>query len=92
MRCCSNVQLVIGLTQVALLAFWLACILSLISLIPNPYGQTILWIGGLVLLVHWVEYVFAKSRVFERSAENTGFILTILFAFDYWLPVLKRPD
>ena len=92
MRCCSNVQLVIGLTQVALLAFWLACILSLISLIPNPYGQTILWIGGLVLLVHLVEYLFVKSRVAERSAENTGFILTILFAFVYWLPALKRPD
>ncbi len=92
MRCCSNVQLVIGLTQVALLAFWLACILSLISLIPNPYGQTILWIGGLVLLVHLVEDVFVKSRVAERSAENTGFIQTLLFGFVYWLPVLKRPD
>ncbi len=89
MRCCSNVQLVIGLTKVALLAFWLACIPSLISLIPNPSGQTILWIGGLVLLV---EYLFVKSRVAERSAENTGFILTLLFAFVCWLPVLKRPD
>ena len=92
MRCCSNVQLVIGLTQVALLAFWLACILSLISLIPNPYGQTILWIGGSVLLVHLVEYVFVKSRVAERSAENTGFIQPLLFGFVYWLRVLKRPD
>ncbi len=92
MRCCSNVQLVIGLTQVALLAFWLACIPSLISLIPNPYGQTILWIGGLVLLVHLVQYLFVRSKVAERSAANTGFILTLLFAFVYWLPVLKRPD
>jgi len=85
-------DLVIRLTKVALLAFWLACILSLVSLIPKPYGQTIVWIGGLVLLVHLVEYVFVKSRVAERNAGNTGFIQTLLFGFVYWLPVLKRPD
>ena len=85
-------NLVIGLTKVALLAFWLACILSLISLIPKSYGQTILWIGGLVLLVHLVEYLFVKSKLAERSAENTGFIQTLLFGFVYWLPVLKRRD
>ena len=85
-------NLVIRLTQVALLAFWLACALSLVSLIPRPYGQSILWIGGLVLLVHLVEYVFVKSRVAERNAANTGFIQTILFGFVCWLPVLKRPD
>ncbi len=85
-------NLLIGLTKVALLAFWLACILSLVLLIPKSYGQTILWIGGLVLLVHLVEYLFVNSRVAERSAENTGFIQTLLFGFVYWLPVLKRPD
>ena len=85
-------NLLIGLTKVALLAFWLACILSLVSLIPKSYGQTILWIGGLVLLVHLVEYLFVKSKVAERNTGNTGFIQTLLFGFIYWLPVLKRPD
>jgi uncharacterized protein YhhL (DUF1145 family) len=85
-------NMVIGVTKIALLMFWLACILSLVSVIPEPYGRTILWIGGVLLLVHLVEYLFDKSRVAERSGGDTGFIQTMTFGFAHWLPVLKRPD
>ena len=85
-------SLVMSVAKVALLAFWLACILSLVSVIPKPYGSTILWIGGLVLLVHLVEYLFVKSKVAERNGGNTGFIQTMLFGLFYWLPVLKRSE
>ena len=85
-------ELVIKVTKFALLAFWLAWVLSLLSLIGPPNGQTILWIGGLLLLVHFLEYLFVKSRVAERDNGNTGFIQTMLFGFGHWLPVLKRPD
>jgi uncharacterized protein YhhL (DUF1145 family) len=85
-------ELVIKVTKVALLVFWLAWVLSLLSLTGPPYGQTIVWIGGLLLLIHFLEYLFVKSRVAERDNGNTGFIQTMLFGFGHWLPVLKRPD
>ncbi len=85
-------SLVMNVTKVALLALWLACILSLVSVIPRPYGSTILWIGGLILLVHLVEYLFVKSGVAERNGGNTDFIQNMLFGFAHWLPVLKRSN
>jgi uncharacterized protein YhhL (DUF1145 family) len=85
-------ELVIKVAKVTLLAFWLAWVLSLLSLTGQPYSQFILWIGGLLLLVHFVEYLFVRSRVAERDNGNTGFIQTMLFGFAHWLPVLKRPD
>ena len=85
-------DLLINGTKIALLVFWLACILSLISLIPKPYSSYILWIGGFLLLLHFVEYLFVKSKVAERNGGNTGFLQTMLFGFGHWLPVLKRTD
>jgi uncharacterized protein YhhL (DUF1145 family) len=88
----AMLSLVITLTKGALLVFWLACILSLLSLIPNPYGQTILWIGASLLLVHLIEYLFVKSKVAERTDGDSGFIPTMVFGFGHWLPILKRLD
>ena len=88
----AMLNLVITLTKGALLVFWLVCILSLISLIPNPYDQNILWIGTLLLLVHLIEYLFVKSKVAKRTHGNSGFIPIMLFGFAHWLPILKRLD
>ena len=79
-------------TKVTLLAFWCAVVLSLFSLLGQPYSQTILWIGGLLLVVHLTEYLFVRSRVAERNNGNTGFLQTMLFGFGHWLPVLKQRD
>jgi uncharacterized protein YhhL (DUF1145 family) len=83
-------ELTINVTKAALLGLWLACILSLVSLIPAPYGQTILWLGGVVLLVHFVEYLLVRSKVAERQEGKTGFAGTMVYGFGYWLPVLRR--
>jgi hypothetical protein len=48
--------------------------------------------GAVVLLVHFVEHLFVRSKVAERQGGNTGFIGTMVFGFGYWLPVLKGPQ
>jgi uncharacterized protein YhhL (DUF1145 family) len=82
-------KLMIGLTRALLLALWAACILSLLSLIPEPYGQPVLMFGAVVLLLHFVEYLLVRSKVAERLGGKTGFIETMAFGFGYWLPVLR---
>jgi uncharacterized protein YhhL (DUF1145 family) len=84
-------NLTISVTKAALLGLWLACILSMVSLIPAPYGQTILWLGGVVLLIHFAEYWLVRSKVAERQEGKTGFVGTMVYGFGYWLPVLRRP-
>ncbi len=82
-------QLMIGSTRILLLALWAACILSLFSIIPQPYSQAVLILGTVVLLIHFVEYLLVRSKVAERLGGKTGFIETMTFGFGYWLPVLK---
>ncbi len=82
-------KLTIGLTKVVLLALWAACILSLLSIIPQPYSQAALMLGTAVLLLHFVEYLLVRSKVAERLGGKTGFIGTMVFGFGYWLPVLR---
>ena len=80
-------------TKALLLALWAACILSLLSIVPEPYAQTVLMIGAVVLLIHFVEYLLVRSKVAERLDGNTGFIGTMLFGFGHWLPVLRpKPE
>ena len=85
-------NLTISVTKAALRVLWLACILSLVSLIPAQYGQTILWLGGVVLVIHFVEYLLVRSKVAERQGGKTGFLGTMVYGFGYWLPVLRRPQ
>ena len=82
-------KLMIGLTKVFLLALWAACILSLLSIIPQPYGQPVLMLGAVILLLHFVEYLLVRSKVAARLGGKTGFIGTMVFGFGYWLPVLR---
>ena len=82
-------KLTIGLTKVVLLALWAACILSLLSIIPQPYSQAALMLGIVILLLHFVEYLLVRSKVAERLGGKTGFIGTMVFGFGYWLPVLR---
>ena len=82
-------KLTIGLTKAFLLALWAACILSLLSVIPQPYGQAVLMLGAVILLLHFVEYLLVRSKVAARLGGKTGFIGTMVFGFGYWLPVLR---
>ena len=82
-------KLTIGLTKVVLLALWAACILSLLSVIPQPYGQAVLMLGAVILLLHFVDYLLVRSKVAKRLGGKTGFIGTMVFGFGYWLPVLR---
>ena len=82
-------KLIIESTKALLLALWAVCVLSLLSIVPEPYARTVLIIGAVVLLVHFVEYLLVRSKVAERQAGNTGFIGTMVFGFGYWLPVLR---
>jgi uncharacterized protein YhhL (DUF1145 family) len=82
-------KLMIRSTKVLLLALWAACVLSLLSIIPEPYARTVLVVGAIVLLIHFAEYLMVRSKVAERRGGNTGFIGTMVFGFGYWLPVLK---
>jgi len=82
-------KLITESTKALLLALWAACVLSLLSIIPEPYARTVLIVGAVVLLVHFVEYLLVRSKVAERLGGNTGFIGTIMFGFGYWLPVLR---
>ena len=82
-------KLITSSTKVLLLALWAACILSLLSIIPEPYARTVLMVGAIVLLIHFVEYLLVRSKVAGRQGGNTGFIGTMVFGFGYWLPVLR---
>ena len=82
-------KLIIAPTKALLLALWAACVLSLLSIVPEPYARIVLITGAIVLLVHFVEYLLVRSKVAERQGGNTGFVGTMVFGFGYWLPILR---
>jgi uncharacterized protein YhhL (DUF1145 family) len=82
-------KLITRSTKVLLLALWAACTLSLLSIISEPYARTVLMVGAIVLLIHFVEFLLVRSKVAERQGGKTGFIGTMVFGFGYWLPVLR---
>ncbi|NOR19080.1 MAG: DUF1145 domain-containing protein [Xanthomonadales bacterium] len=83
-------ELMINLTKALLLAFWAVCILSLLSVVPEPYSRYVLIIAAVLLLLHFVEYLLVRSRVAERLGGKTGFIETMAVGFGYWLPVIRH--
>ena len=82
-------KLITSSTKVLLLALWAACVLSLLSIIPEPYARTVLMVGAIFLRIHCVEDLLVRSKVAERQEGKTGFIGTMVFGFGYWLPVLR---
>jgi uncharacterized protein YhhL (DUF1145 family) len=82
----------VKVTRIAVIVFWFALFLSLISVIPNPYGAYIIWLAGLVLLIHLLEYLSVRSRFTGPVNGKFSFLKTMLFGFTHWLPLLKHPD
>jgi len=77
-------DLIVKGTKMAVVVFWIALALSLVSVIPGPYGLFIVWAGGFVLLIHLFEYFFVKFRF----AGEISFVKSMLFGFTYWLPII----
>ena len=85
-------KLIVNTTKIAVLVFWLACILSAASVIPSPYASFIIGFGAFVLVAHLLEYLFIKFRFAERNGWKISFVQTMIFGFAYWLPMLKQPE
>lgn len=81
-------NLIVNGTKIAVLAFWAAFVLSLLSVVPDPYSLFIFWLGGLVLLIHLAEYLFVKYRFAGTEAGEINFVKTMLFGFTHWLPLI----
>ena len=81
-------NLIVNGTRIDVVAFWIAFVLSLFSVIPGPYGLFIIWIGVLVLLIHLAEYLYVKYRFAGRDAGEISFVKTMIFGFTHLLPLL----
>ena len=77
-----------------MVAFWIAFVLSLFSVIPGPHSSFIIWLGDLVLLIHLAEYFFVKSRFAGKDVGEINFVKTMLFGFTHWLLLIidERED
>jgi uncharacterized protein YhhL (DUF1145 family) len=85
-------KLIVNATKTAAIVFWLACILSVASVIPSPYASFIIGLGAFVLVAHLLEYLFVKFRFAEPNGWKISFVQTMIFGFTHWLPMLKQPE
>jgi len=81
-------NLIVNGTRIAVVVFWVAFVLSLVSVIPGPYGLFIIWIGVLVLLIYLAEYLYVKYRFAGRDVGEISFVKTMLFGFTHLLPLI----
>jgi len=81
---------VIKMTKALLVATWPAIALALLGVLPLPLQQWLVWLGVLLLVLHFVEYLIVRSRLTQRLDGGSGFIGTMVFGFAYWLPLLKE--
>ncbi len=79
-------DLIVKVTRIGVIVFWIALVLSLISVIPRPYSSYVIWIGACVLLVHLLEYFYVKAKFAGKDGVDISFVQTMLFGFTYWLP------
>jgi len=83
-------DLIVKVTRIGVIVFWVALALSLVSVIPSPYASFVVWIGGCVLLIHLLEYFYVKARFAGRGNGEINFVQTMLFGFTYLLPLLMN--
>ena len=83
-------NLVLNAGKIAVAFFWLAWILSLVSVIPGPYGPTIVMVGALVIAVHLFQYLLLKPRFAGREDVKISFVQTLLFGLAHWLPLINH--
>jgi len=78
------------MTKVALLLLWAASILCLFFLNGESYQQYIIGFSGLILLIHFVEYIVVKTVITKDKTINISFLLTMFFGFAHWLPLINQ--
>jgi len=81
-------NLIVNGTRIAVVVFWVAFVLSLVSVIPSPYGLFAICIGVVVLLIHLAEYLYVKNRFAGRDTGQISFVKTMIFGFTHLLPLL----
>ncbi len=81
---------IIRLTRIGVVVLWIAMILSLLSIIPAPYGAPIVWIGSFVLIVHLSEYVFARKKLEEQRDMEVSFVKTMVFGLAHLVPLVDE--
>ena len=82
------IELLVNITRTGVIVFWFAMILSLVSVIPSPYGPVIVWLGCLILVIHLLQYLFVKSKVPLPDGSEISFVKTMLFGLTHWLPMV----
>jgi len=85
-------SLIIPLLKASLVALWGIALLGLLSIsfLPEQLQRYILPFAGLVLIVHFIEYLVVKRKLKNKSNIEVNFIKTMLWGFGYWLPLLKN--
>lgn len=83
-------NIIVTVTRVGVIVFWVAFVLALASVIPLPYSQIIIWIGAFVLFGHLSEYLLIRFGFIVLETEKVSFVMTMLFGFSYFLPLMKR--
>lgn len=84
-------DLLLKLTRGGVLVFWVAALLSLFGVIPEPFGKFIAWLAVIVLLIHLSEYFYVRRRFAKSAGLKISFILTLLFGLTHWLPLVVGP-
>ena len=82
--------MIFKLTKVILVLFWIVWLLALLSILPEPWSQRLMWTGVALLVIHLGEYLFLHAKVAALQDGNSGFLGFMVFGFGYWLPVLNR--
>ena len=83
-------DLFIKLTRAGVIVFWLAFVLALKAVIPEPAATTIAWFGGLVLVAHLAEFIYAKYVFAGLDRDEVSFTKTMLFGFTHLVPLLNN--
>ena len=83
-------DVLVKVIRFAAIVFWLAFLLSLVSVVPAPASSVIIWVGVFVLAMHLAEYLYAKRVLTTLGRDKVSFVRTMLFGFTHLLPLLQK--
>ena len=82
-------DLIVRVTRIGVIVFWFAFVLGLLSFLPAPFGQLIVWVGFAVLVIHLVEYLYARYLFKGLDKSQVSFVQTLLFGFTHLFPLVN---
>ena len=83
-------NLLVTLTRVGVVIFWIAALLSVARIIPTPIATWILWAAGIIFLAHLLEYVLVRPKFAKMKGKEISFVMTLIFGLTHWLPMLTE--